>query len=63
MLFLKDIFAAIAAIFGLVSKRSDLNNTEEMKKRQNLQNENKQNDEDSENIKDGDLDSIRKKLS
>lgn len=63
MLFLKDLFAAIAAIFGLVGKRSDLNNTEEMKKRKVLKEENNQNDDDARNIKDGDLNSIRNKLS
>jgi hypothetical protein len=63
MLFLKDLFAAIAAIFGLVNKRSDLNNTDEMKKREILKEENNQNDDDARNIKDGDLDAIRRKLS
>ena len=63
MLFLKDIFAAIAAIFGLVGKRSELNNAEDMKKRKILQNENQLNDEDAKNIKDADLDAIRRKLS
>jgi hypothetical protein len=63
MNFISNLFAAIAAVFGFVGKRSDLNNSEEMKKRQTLRTENLQNDDDAANIKAGDIDTIRNKLS
>jgi hypothetical protein len=63
MLFLKDLFAAIAAILGLVSKRSDLNNSEEMKKRAAAQKEIEQDDKDDETISKRDLDATRNSLS
>jgi hypothetical protein len=63
MLFLKDLFAAIAAIFGLASKRSDLNNSEEMKKRAAAQKEIEQDDKDDETISKRDLDATRNSLS
>ncbi len=56
-------FRAIAEFFGLISKRSDLNNTDEMKKRSEAQKENDQDDQDDKNIANRDLGASRNNLS
>lgn len=61
--FISGLFNVIAGFFGYVSKRSDLNNTPEMKKRDELRKETEQNDEDSKDIRNADLDAIRRKSS
>jgi hypothetical protein len=61
--FITQFFRAAAEAFGFINKRSDLNNTPEMKKRADAQNEIDQDDSDDKNIANRDLDASRNSLS
>jgi hypothetical protein len=59
---LTQLLNAIGSCFGYVSKRSDLNNSAEMQKRETLRLEKKQDDDDAKDIQQGNVDRIRCKL-
>jgi len=60
---IKGFFGAIGAVFGFASKRSDLNNTPEMKRRDEAQKKNNEDDKNAKAIRNADEDAVRKNLS
>lgn len=61
--FILDGIGMLKEIFGFVNKKTDLNNTPEMKKRAEAQKENNADDQDAKNIRNRDVDSTRNALS
>lgn len=60
---ISDFFKAVGAFFGFIDKRSDLNNTPEMKTNAEKEKEMEQEDQDVEDIKKRDLDAVRRSAS
>ena len=56
-------FRAIGEVTGLISKRSDLNNTPEMKSRDEAKKRSEDDDKISKEVKDGDDEAIRNRIS